>query len=270
MFRKNYFFFVFLIAFFVFFKQPCFAEVYDLSDYSLSQCKLSKMCIDGYLQGPSDSTAICDSGSFAECSVGSDGYRSMYDMRDVCTCVKPLKDGLEVPDKKTEPTNMCGGCVLNRTTGEYKPTVDDCKAGMAGQCHDGRGNNAGDKCDCLVPGTIKNISADNFINLSEDAKYNPFCTDGKNISTALGCVPTEMKSFITWLLKWLFGVAGGIAFLLMSYGFILIATSGGDEKKVQGAKETITSAIVGLLVCIFALFILRLITVNILQIPGIF
>jgi len=55
----------------------------------------------------------------------------------------------------------------------------------------------------------------------------------------------------------------------MIYGFILIATSSGDEKKIQAAKETITSAIIGLLVCIFSVFILRLITVNILQIPGI-
>jgi hypothetical protein len=78
-----------------------------------------------------------------------------------------------------------------------------------------------------------------------------------------------MNKFVPWLLKWLFGVAGGIAFLLMSYGFILIATSGGDEKKVQGARETITSAIVGLIVCIFSVFILQLIAVNILKIPGI-
>jgi hypothetical protein len=75
--------------------------------------------------------------------------------------------------------------------------------------------------------------------------------------------------FITWLLNALFGIAGGIAFLLMSYGFILVATSAGDEKKVQGAKETITSAIVGLLTCIFAVFILRLIAGGILKIPGI-
>ena len=100
--------------------------------------------------------------------------------------------------------------------------------------------------------------------------YDPFagCT-GSSINTALGCVPVEMEKFVPWLLTWLFGVAGGIAFLLMVYGFILIATSAGDEKKVQGARETITSAIVGLLVCVFSIFILRLIAVNILQIPGI-
>jgi len=100
--------------------------------------------------------------------------------------------------------------------------------------------------------------------------YDPFngCT-GNKINTALGCVPVTIGEFVPWLLNILFGIAGGIAFLLMVYGFILVATSGGDEKKVAGAKETITSAIVGLLVCIFSIFILRLITVNILKIPGI-
>lgn len=102
------------------------------------------------------------------------------------------------------------------------------------------------------------------------ATYDPFngCSS-TSINTALGCVPVEMGSFVPWLLGWLFGVAGGIAFLLMSYGFILIAMSGGDEKKIQGAKETITSAVTGLIVCIFGIFILRLIAVNILHIPGI-
>jgi len=96
-----------------------------------------------------------------------------------------------------------------------------------------------------------------------------FC-DGNTpeINTALGCVPVESSSFTSWILGWLFGIAGGIAFLLMVYGFILVATSGGDEKKVAAAKETITSAIVGLLVCVFAVFILRLVAINILNIPG--
>ena len=91
---------------------------------------------------------------------------------------------------------------------------------------------------------------------------------GTGIQTALGCVPYTTEGFVSWLLQILFGISGGIAFLLMVYGFILMATSSGDEKKVQGAKETITSAITGLLVSIFALFIFRLIAVNILRIPG--
>jgi hypothetical protein len=102
-----------------------------------------------------------------------------------------------------------------------------------------------------------------------------FCTGSgagasdPKINTAIGCIPVQMGSFVTWLLPKLFGIVGGVSFLLMIYGFVLIITSGGDAKKVQGARETITSAITGLLVSIFSIFILRLITVNILHIPGI-
>jgi hypothetical protein len=103
-----------------------------------------------------------------------------------------------------------------------------------------------------------------MMSLAMAATATTDCTE-----TALGCVPYTVNGFATWFLKILFGIAGGIAFLLMIYGFILMATSSGDEKKLQGAKETITSAITGLLVSIFALFIFRLIAVDILHIPGI-
>lgn len=98
------------------------------------------------------------------------------------------------------------------------------------------------------------------------------CTTGTGdvgVNTALGCVPVVMDKFVAWLLPYLFGIGGGIAFLLMIYGFILMTTSNGDPKAVQGARETITSAVIGLLICIFAIFLLRLITVDILHIPGI-
>lgn len=89
------------------------------------------------------------------------------------------------------------------------------------------------------------------------------------INTALGCVPVQTTAFVGWLLPYLFGIAGGVAFLKMVGGFISIATSSGDAKAVAGAQEEITAAIVGLLVAVFALFILRLITLKILVIPGI-
>jgi len=88
------------------------------------------------------------------------------------------------------------------------------------------------------------------------------------IDTALGCIPVQIGQFVPWLASWIFGVVGGIAFLMMVYGFFLMATSGGDPKAVQGAKETITSAISGLLLSVFGMFVLRLIALDILQIPG--
>lgn len=98
---------------------------------------------------------------------------------------------------------------------------------------------------------------------------SPFdgCTNN-HINTALGCIPVEIGPFVTWLAGWVFGIAGGIAFLTMVYGFFLMATSSGDPKAIAGAQETVTSAISGLLLCIFGMFVLRLIALNILQLPG--
>lgn len=95
------------------------------------------------------------------------------------------------------------------------------------------------------------------------------CDDGVSVNTAFGCVPVELDKFIAWLLPYVFGIGGIIAFILMIVGFIQMTTSQGDPKAIEGGKETITSAVVGLLICILAIFILRLITVNILHIPGI-
>jgi hypothetical protein len=100
--------------------------------------------------------------------------------------------------------------------------------------------------------------------------YDPSMGCGANQTNVAGwCFPYDANGIASKLIQIIFGIAGGIAFLLMVYGFIMVATSSGDEKKLQAAKETITSAIVGLLVSIFALFLFRLIVVNILQIPGI-
>jgi len=103
------------------------------------------------------------------------------------------------------------------------------------------------------------------------AANKAFCQTGNDpkVDTAFGCVPVKIDAFIAWLLPYMFGISGGIAFLLMVYGFILLTSAGGDPKKVAGAQETITSAVSGLLVSIFALFFLRIIAVGILKIPGI-
>ena len=96
-----------------------------------------------------------------------------------------------------------------------------------------------------------------------------FCNGDTGINTAIGCIPIDSSTnFITWLFPKLLGIMGGIAFLLMISGGIGIITSGGNPEKIKAAQATITSAITGLLFAIFSLFLLRLIGVDILKIPG--
>ena len=101
--------------------------------------------------------------------------------------------------------------------------------------------------------------------------YDPSagCTGSNQINVAGWCFPYGAPGIASKLLQIVLGIAGGVAFLLLVYGFILVGTASGDEKKMQAAKETITSAIIGLLISLFSLFIFRLVVVNILQIPGI-
>jgi Co/Zn/Cd efflux system component len=64
------------------------------------------------------------------------------------------------------------------------------------------------------------------------------------------------------------GIAGGIAFLLMIFAGFQIITSTGDPEKLNRGKEILTSAIIGLVVIVFSVFLLKLIGVDILQLPG--
>ena len=55
---------------------------------------------------------------------------------------------------------------------------------------------------------------------------------------------------------------------MMVFGGFKILVSAGDPKGVQAGGETITSALIGLLFIIFSVFLLELIGVKILGIPG--
>jgi len=106
-------------------------------------------------------------------------------------------------------------------------------------------------------------------------KPSPTPSDSKNscggeaISTAIGCINVkDPNAFIGSVLKFAIGIGGGIAFLLMILGVFQIITSAGNPDRLKAGKELITSALIGLLMIIFSVFLLELIGVKILQIPG--
>lgn len=93
--------------------------------------------------------------------------------------------------------------------------------------------------------------------------------EGKEaVWTAFGCLPTDSGKFVETLLKSGSGIAGGIAFLLIIVGGFQIVMSAGNPEKLNAGKELVASAIVGLLFIIFSIFLLRMIGVDILGIPG--
>lgn len=88
------------------------------------------------------------------------------------------------------------------------------------------------------------------------------------IMTAIGCIPTEPTAFITGTLRVVSLTAGGIAFLLMIFGAIKMISSSGNPEPLKQGQEQFNSAIIGLLIILFSVFLLQILGFSILQIPG--
>lgn len=89
------------------------------------------------------------------------------------------------------------------------------------------------------------------------------------INTGLGVdLGTDFISSIKDIFGILLSISGGIALLLIIISGYRLIVSGGNPDKVKGAREQLTSAIIGLAFIIFSLVILQLIGVDILRIPG--
>lgn len=103
-----------------------------------------------------------------------------------------------------------------------------------------------------------------------DSAGNPTTnTSSGKIYTAIGCIPVSTTpEFISWILGWAIGIGGGIALMLIIVASFQIISSSGNPEKIQAGKELLTSAIAGLIMLIFSVFILKVIGVDILKLPG--
>jgi len=89
------------------------------------------------------------------------------------------------------------------------------------------------------------------------------------IWTAIGCVDFKLNNFIKdTVFSWGIGLAGIVALLCIIYSAFQLQVSQGNPEKIKKAQELLTSCIMGLMLIIFSVFILRLIGVDILKIPG--
>ncbi len=96
-----------------------------------------------------------------------------------------------------------------------------------------------------------------------------FCNpEQTKIQTAIGCIETSTNKLTSQIVSISLGIAGGVAFLMILLGALQIQTSAGNPERINQGKEIIEGAIVGLLLIIFSVFILKVIGVDILKIPG--
>ncbi|MCX6705130.1 MAG: pilin [Candidatus Woesebacteria bacterium] len=155
---------------------------------------------------------------------------------------------------QTQPvTTDCsnfGGCYPNSYTCEANHSPSDCPTGY--KC--------GTHCS---PST--NPSAP-VTDTGKDSQRGIWCDGNEGtLRTAIGCIPVfDQTSFLSTLLTWAVGIGGGIAFLLILYAGFMVMTSAGNPERLKAGQELLTSAISGLILLVFSVFILRFVGIDIL------
>jgi hypothetical protein len=123
----------------------------------------------------------------------------------------------------------------------------------------------------LVALSVFTILSALFFPYSAVAAEDVICKDN-GINTAIGCIPVlendSGTSFSAFVLKWAIGVGGGIAFLLIVYAGFMIMSSQGNPERLKAGQELLTSAISGVVLLVLSVFVLNVIGVKILAIPG--
>jgi hypothetical protein len=131
------------------------------------------------------------------------------------------------------------------------------------------------KKSCLIPG-----SRPTYVCIPDDAQgicdpnTDSNCPSAKGVEcsggvlTALGCVKTEPAKIISSTVGVTVGLGGGISLLLMAYGAYQMITSGGNPEKLKQGRERFLAAAIGLTFITLAVFLLQIIGVDILNLPG--
>ncbi len=136
-------------------------------------------------------------------------------------------------------------------------------------CKEGSPSNDTDlsQCTCRNPGFKFDDLCDNISSPQEKTSCIRCATTG--VWTALGCVEYTFGKFIQDVVFG-FGLrfAMAITFFCIIYGALQLQLSRGDAARIKKAQELITSCISGLMLIIFSIFILRVIGVDLLRIPG--
>jgi hypothetical protein len=85
------------------------------------------------------------------------------------------------------------------------------------------------------------------------------------VNTAIGCIPYDaFSNMARFFLSWSLGVGGGIGLALIAMSAFMFITSSGNPDKLNSAKSLFIAALSGLVMIVLCVFLLKLISVNIL------
>lgn len=74
----------------------------------------------------------------------------------------------------------------------------------------------------------------------------------EDIGGQVGLGTADLKATIVNIIAWVLGIVALIAVVMIIIGGFMWLTSGGNEEKIEKAKKTISSAVIGLIIVILA------------------
>lgn len=129
---------------------------------------------------------------------------------------------------------------------------------------------------CLYPDINPDPAAQESLKIDPETNLVIAPATGRQF-TFLGCLTTGAGSFnqaggagsvVQILLKTVFSIVGGVAFLYLLYGAFVLATSQNDPEKLNYGKRLVYGAIVGLIFSLTSVLLINFLASQVLKIPG--
>lgn len=168
--------------------------------------------------------------------------------------------------------------VLSQVSAQNQPAAEPRYAAcdLCGYCPPNNPPGNWSECQrCLYPNSNPNPEAMDTLKV-DPATNLPIAPAAGRQYTFLGCLTTGAGTFqeggagnvVQALLKIIFSVVGGVAFLYLIYGAFIILTSQNEPEKLNYGRRVIYGAIAGLIFSLTSIMLVNLIAGQVLKIPG--
>lgn len=124
-------------------------------------------------------------------------------------------------------------------------------------------------CPAISGASICGGTGNTLLYCAGGGSHPALCEQGRGIGieSAIGCIPFETpESTTAFFIRWSLGVGGGIALFLIALSGIKIATTKGDPKRLQEARDTLTASITGLVLILLSVYLVRFLSETLLSI----
>lgn len=160
--------------------------------------------------------------------------------------------------KPNSPTFWLGKVSLKGLQGS-RCLYDPEREGQKYYCTAGTATSQDQDCQCTQTQLDRTVATADRVGLGCSPREG-------HVNSAIGCIPyLDFNLLSAFFIRWSVGVGGGIALFIISLSAIRILTTKGDPKRLQDARDSLSSALAGIIFLVLSIFIVRFVADTLLQ-----